>query len=612
MHLFVKGGKNRAGLVAVKRTVRGKTGKSYTQTFWVRKDKAPSAKPTQNRVEDPPEAKGVRGDSRKYLYFKTSDDPQIVHVPDEVIKDTFTYKGNTFFVHAPWNASAGGFFDVTTNLHVTEMSTGKRMYSYEQLTTAVDPVEDAKKKAIAKLDMYGDATVSATIAKERKDIAAAPRPLVVENPPVLESASDVEYRQLADYIYRDILGEDGSDEYQEERIDEILSWIETSGDFPTSGHVQEAIDGTPHPSEHFEVEIAIRGGLGLSEARYTAEALQHIMSLREIKEVTSVPDIDVVDWWALTGGPELYLPYVQNLSVADDVKNEVSAGQILAYAISTGSTIDDAKHWAKEYLNETYRINDLAGEEFNDSYGVAWHGSDLVTIAAWVRGEDIAQERSSARDYDRHIREGKRVSPDMYGSTLDVVQSHRVTSPYPRLFRGTNWDAWRSARVGQKLDFGIGSFSTSSVVANQFVGSGGSMLQLVPPPPAEGVDITSLITACEENGLQVDDSIGQFRNEEEWIIRSPSLEVVRVFETGDTESPYPQHHVVRVKIADMDLVKSSPDDVTDPALAAHLEQLYLSFNEPLSHRTPVQRPSFVEWAAGKSAARETPGAREVP
>lgn len=592
--LLTKASAKRQGLVAVKRTVRGKTGKSHTQTFWVRKDEAP-----KSAVKAPPApsgnplkgVKGPLGDSRVYL--RGAREPRnIVRIPDKAIKATFSQEGRTFVVHAPRHGSHGKVFvDSPTTYALTEVSTGLPVLgSFE-----ADSIEGAiqrSRKEIAELasdDSLGLVLESVgPVGKELKggynvdvlDAAAG----------VAAAATDTDRKRLAAHIATRVFVSMKAKDRKRVEADALKWLVDSLDEYPFRVDIDSAITDLGR-RDQFALEIAFAGNLSLSDAKRTASALKYFANTPGFSQD------DVLDWWEAIGRTSIPsgVPYSdmslrafgQKLSHAKVVQRMLKDRMEPFYALSV----------MRNELDELYGPRAKFKAQRFTYRGVTWTGADLDLVSDWVKALSLPNERKLAREHDKQARSGK---PHKPSPLLNLIET-RKTNFGQTLFRGTNWDAWLKAKIGDKLDLGIGSFSTKQGVAEGFARSGeGSLLILEPPPEPQGIDVWELARAADKNKLDTSTNVGSHRSERECIVRSPKLEVIEVFRPGDRKSVSAKYNVVRVRIADAELSKAQPDAAT----RKRLEDMYLSFNDPLSNRFAVRKSRYsLRLLKGKAAAQ---------
>lgn len=564
---------DRKNLVAVKRLVNRK-GKPFMQTFYVKPDQVPKAPEKPKMITGPdtkmlpapkPQWAGPLGDER--VYMRMGNDA--IRIPEDAIDSRIVREGVSYVVHRPYSLNSDKFMQ---GWQVTEASTGLKVAQAPPGVNENDP-EAAKKDLDNFIERHGPEKIRTRVRAANK-IADIPtenfddryKPTIQPSEP----STDDDIKQLAEHIFTNVLDRGTPEEGD---LDEIIEWINNSGDFRTRDEVDNALT-TMDFDEMNQVDFAIRFSVDLDDAEAVWDDLSTIL------DYTS-EDIDtVMDWYEKHYDGAQFDISFSSLGTYSDYENDWSDAMVMEYALENDVSIESAQSIAEEMTEEA---DEEDRQEFElhdvyDSQGNLWTVEELETMVRWMGG-DVSGPREHGREADRELREGG--TPSVYNTIADLFMTKCVEVPDKVLYRGSPNPVWAEIQVGQKYECGFASFSKNKEFAGAFhrakpndQGYDRFIIVCEAPEGAAlyGIDLNDIGYNLEEDGVH-NNTFEGYANEEEVTLRAPSLEVIR---TKDETEGVLKTRYIYVRPADMELVemlKSQFDSLS--------ERVWQSFNEPL-------------------------------
>jgi hypothetical protein len=529
----------KAGLVPVQRMVT-KKGKTFMQTFYVKPEEAKPEKkqPSVQSVKRPKLIMLLRGDNTYEFesnrpeggfYIASTNkagEDEAVRVPGRLIESVFESKGYTFVVHRALTDENSW----SDRYVVTELTTGKRACVPRESPEAAIALTHSN------IDPLSKEAMDEIVSNKNAPKVAGMDNVITETDDWPEKQperklSNRELNELAKEIRSKFLDED---QFSQQ---EVRDWLYTSTTVATEKDREDLLREFESETQQI-IQEAIIEKMTFSDAHARIEALDEVQSALGNLNTTygTTYNMEQILEWAdkhedgFTTGFNSYM-YGVNYESGDEAW---TPGDVIAYAIENDVSLDNAQQNAENFVDDEeaqlkaeeaeYAAEDIS---FTDGYGNAWDFDSLNQISRWVGGT-VKSVRDTTKEIDELLRRGSS-EPKPMNKILDVVEEKMVTFDGDALYRGTGNLTWGTAEVGDVIPYGLASFSQSSVEAEKF----GKYLLVMEPAednPIKGLDIYTTIRDGREAGFENELSsmaVDEYYYEQEFIVRAPSLEVVR-------------------------------------------------------------------------------------
>ena len=543
-------------LVPVKRMVSRK-GKSFVQTFYVRSDQLPKKPSAPKRADVPISVSrsnsGPFGDAHVYTLIRDGAHMTAKRIPQSAIHSTFTWNGRDFAVHSRYDPVNQLF---VSNLYdVSDISSGTVVYTKSD----IESLEEVKDSAIN--SMKHNRSLNRRL-RMSTSLTERPESDLDDSPSRMDALITQDHIAEAALEIADAMGWSINNE---SALATISSWIEQHIDY------REELDlllNEIEPSLQFALETAILGDQEWGQAKETARVLQRIAARAHY-------DIDrVSEWHQSVDMPPLT---TDDFLEVDDTNLELSVDQVddilhRAYErmVDEELSLSEAQDWIDNRVEELMQEEEDADQtlsefSFTDSLGIPWDGRSLSVLGTWVVGGVVKDVRDQVKLYDRERRFG---NEDVKGDVQEVVESHIEQLPKDDvLYRGTGNPAWLMAEKGDVINVGLASFFHTQSAVEPFMPSvdyeGTRKKILIELKSTEenrirGTDVARLIQELQERDDDIlkSSKISIHRNEEEFLVRTPSVKVVDIVDTDETTR-------IVVEPNEMDLIKSMANVFVD-------------------------------------------------
>lgn len=580
MRLFIelsKGGKQ--GLIPVKKQV-SKKGKVFTQTFYVKPGedpvvvKAPKAetKKVENRPVDKVSKRWNMPDGFYVLTQGASFDYR-VRISDSDIFKIINFRGREFYIARGLAGDADKGTLILNNFRAYDPKSG---YAVAPSGSSVEDAENIMKKKLSNISdesFYG----KLDNAKPIKSI----KRVYTKKLEVEDSFGHIEsYEDAAKKVL----------EYQSEKsgvdskipLGEVATWLH--GQVATNRDLRWMIEDMDDITNDMFV-YAVKNNMSFDNVRDREKTidgiLSHVSNSRSVDGaiITNIDREDIEAWAKKFNVNLVHGIDFNSLQINDeDDQFYVPGSRIVAYAVSEGISIGESY----DHFNEMISEQQDEVESFVDSSGNHWGNNDMQMLGDWVDG-NVKSKRNDAKDMFRMRENGN----DMVGTFANVLEQH-ATKFTGKLYRGTFNKEWGNTKPGDVFQFGLGSFSLVESNARNFTNSHGDGTILIMDSsefesPVVGVNVNQLADEAEEAGAGSAIQkyrISSYRDENEFIVLAPSLEIISVKKDTEYGNLYTIVHVKPIKTDLIRLMKAQFE-----SRGILMEMIERTFDYPL-HREP--------------------------
>jgi len=288
---------------------------------------------------------------------------------------------------------------------------------------------------------------------------------------------------------------------------------------------------------------------------------KHKEALKKLYENTKFAAVEIKNW---AKGQDVYLGNVMALYSMDVIEGAI--GNHMA---------PDAYVIYMEEKKKAEEANDRERKEEEEIKvdNVSWDPDTLDAIAKWVNGSSLRSTRIAIKKLDNTITDQDYISEEITKRAKLVNGQMKTIRNVNVLWRGTNNMAWKEARPGDEIPFGMGSFSKNEHRARGF---GSIILRIEPPPPFYGIDIDKLYRDHTSYKALMRRDATHYTDEEEVLLRATHLKVTSEPKQEENRYYVTVKPVIPEKIR---MRKAKPDR------KALLEKMSAEFDKPL-HRKP--------------------------